>query len=78
MAVITKTTVEGVDTYAEEGTTLFESIVNGATMPLKAVTAEDGKFYSSKDAGIAALGWGIGGLVLGHKYGASIPLINKL
>jgi hypothetical protein len=73
MAKITKAN-DG--TLAEVETTFIDDAISAVLSPLKITEAAPTEFYAPRVAAMAALGYGIGGVVVGDKFGDSIPLLG--
>lgn len=73
MAKITKAT-DG--TLTEVETTLVDDLVSAVVSPFKVLESEPTEFVSPRVAGMAALGYGIGGIVVGDQFGDSIPFLG--
>lgn len=69
-------TVDG--NLVEEETSLGVDVIDAILAPVRAFTNEEGTFYSGRVLGMASLGYGIGGLIAGHKFGHQIPILNSL
>lgn len=77
MAKITKTVAANGDvTLTEVATTLIDDMILAVGSPFKVFQAEDTEFYSPSVAGYAFIGAGVGGVWVGDKFGASIPLLG--
>lgn len=71
--------VKNVDgNLVEEETSLGTDVMDALLAPIRAFSSEEDTFYSSRVVGMASLGYGIGGLIAGHKFGHKIPLLNSL
>lgn len=69
-------TVDG--NLVEEETSLGTDVVDAVLAPVRAFMSEEGTYYSGRVVGMASIGYGIGGLIAGHKFGHKIPLLNSL
>lgn len=77
MAKITKTSDgAGGFTYTEVETTLVDDMVAAVVSPFKVLETEPTEFHSPRVAAYAALGYGIGGVMVGDRWGDSIPLLG--
>jgi hypothetical protein len=73
MSKITKAT-DG--TLTEVETTFVDDALNAVLSPFKITEVAPTEFYSPRVAAMAAFGFGIGGVVVGDKFGDSIPLLG--
>jgi hypothetical protein len=70
--------VPGTPTYTEATRSTAELATDVIMAPLGIVDTEDTKFYSKRTLAYAATGYFVGGLIVGRKWGGSVPLLNQL
>jgi hypothetical protein len=73
MAKITKGT-DG--TFTEVETTLVDDLMSALASPLKVLEGEPTEFVSPRVAAFAAIGYGLGGVMVGDRWGDSIPVLG--
>jgi hypothetical protein len=70
--------VPGTPTYTEAVRTTMETVTDVVMAPFGILDTAKTEYYSKKTLAYAATGYGIGGLVIGQKFGNKVPLLNQL
>jgi hypothetical protein len=67
----------GAATYAETTGTFMSAAIDAVLSPLKVFSSTGDVFVSESAQGMAALAYGIGGIVVGDRFGDKIPFIGE-
>lgn len=62
-------------TFTKEEGTLTNGLIDAVMAPINVMSAEK-KYVSVQTAGLSALGYGLGGIFVGDRYGHKIPVIG--
>jgi hypothetical protein len=74
MAKVTKSAVDG--TLTEVATTITDDLVLAISSPFKLFETEPTEFVAPRVAAMAAVGGLAGGIMVGDKWGDSIPVLG--
>lgn len=63
-------------TYTKTDLSITDKLVAAAVSPFSAFDSEDTEFYPKSVMGLSSILWGVGGFMLGDKFGANVPVIG--
>jgi hypothetical protein len=73
---ITRTVSGETVSYAEADMSLLDEVVAAAASPFKIMESEATEYHPPRVAAIAAFGYGSAGVIVGDKFGDSIPVLG--
>lgn len=63
-------------TYTKSKLSTTDKLLAAAASPLAIFSDEETDYFPKSVVGLAAIGWGLGGFMLGDKFGGNVPVIG--